>query len=217
MTVFCTGRNSILSRNHVGMSQVQWCSRCLVNVWTRRVQVSAASRTCLCSILAPLLGPCDRLRGSTRIVPVELCFFNTQHCSTEFRVPELLRTESCIPKTSGHNVGLPALYRPSTAETCLVMSSTLRPLEHMSARMSLPSTFVYCTTFRATRLCTNKKLPSTCLSLPRPWRCMTPKAALASLYTTVVHDCPQVSDYRLKAHCFGARLHRGVQLGLGRR
>ena len=32
-------------------------------------------------------------------------------------VQEVLRTESHIPTTSGHHVGLPALYRPSTADT----------------------------------------------------------------------------------------------------
>ena len=125
--------------------------------------------------------------------------FNTQHCSTEFRVPELFRSESCIPKTSGHNVGLPALYRPSTAETCLVMSSNIEALGARVRRIVAPQHFCI---LHNLPLCTSKKLPSTCLSLPRPWRCMTPQGCAGN----AVHDRgPQVSDYRLKAHCLGAR------------
>ena len=45
-------------------------------------------------------------------------------------------------------------------------------------------TFTCCTALRALRLCTNEKLQS--------------KAALASLYTTVLHDCPRS---RIIAYC----------------
>ena len=89
---------------------------------------------------------------------------------------------------SGQNFGLPALYRPSTADTCFVTSLALSPFVQTSA--SLLGTFA-CTTFRAFKLCTMKKsCKSTCLSHPRPRRCITPKAALPPPCTTVLHDCP---------------------------
>ena len=92
-------------------------------------------------------------------------------------------------KSSWTKRGIPALYRPSTTDTCFVMSSALSPLVQTHAGLSLPGVFAHCTASRAFRLCTNRKLQSTCLGLPRPWRCVTPKAGLASLYTTVLHEC----------------------------
>ena len=81
------------------------------------------------------------------------------------------------------------------------MSSALGPLVQTSAGVSLPGSFAHCTTFRALRLCTNKKLQPTCLSLPRPRRCETPKAGLASLFHHRAPRLPQVSDHRFACHC----------------
>ena len=113
------------------------------------------------------VGPCNRLRGSTRIVHAEVRP-SIYSISIEFSVQELFRTECSIPRTSGHNVDLPALYRPATTDTCFAMSSALRPLVQTSGGVLLPDTFACCTTFRAFRICLNKKLLSTCLSLSKP-------------------------------------------------
>ena len=94
-----------------------------------------------------------------------------------------------IPRAPGQNVGIPALYRPSIADTCFVMSSALSPVVQTSAGLSLPGVFAHCTASRAFRLCTNRKPQSTCLGLPRPWRCVTPQGVLASLCWTVLHEC----------------------------
>ena len=93
-----------------------------------------------------------------------------------------------IPRAPGQNDGIRALYRPSIADTCFVTSSALSPLVQTSAGLSLPGVFAHCTASRAFRLCTNRKPQSTCLGLPRPWRCVTPKGVLASLCWTVLHE-----------------------------
>ena len=105
------------------------------------------------------------------------------HC----RVVQHCSTESSIRRTSGHNVGLPARYRLSTADTCFVMSSALRgpwcghpPDCHSLAPSHAAPPFAR----------SGSEVHSTCLSLHRPSRCVTPKAALAPLYTTVLHDSP---------------------------
>ena len=98
---------------------------------------------------------------------------------TGFRVQELFRTESIVPR-----IGHPQLTR------------ALSPLVQIAKGLSLPSLFECCTTFRALRLCMHMELQSTCLSLRKLLthpRC----AALA------VHDRPprlcQVSDHRCQS------------------
>ena len=155
---FGTGNNSILSqRNHVGMSHVTThCARGTVSC--QRQMNKRRGR-----------------RGHAMFKSV----LNSRHVCAVFLQPSsdlaidcevrlaFLPTPSSTPTTYGHHVGLPALYLPFTADTCCVTSSALRPLVQTSARLSLPDTLVHRTTFLAGKLCTNKKLQSTCLSLPR--------------------------------------------------
>ena len=58
-----------------------------------------------------------------------------------------------IPRAPGQNDGIRALYRPSIADTCFVMSSALSPLVQTSAGLSLPGVFAHCTASRAFRHC----------------------------------------------------------------
>ena len=121
-----------------------------------------------------------------------------------------------IPRAPGQNDGIHALHRPSSVDTCFVMSSALSPLVQTSAGLSLPGVFAHCTASRAFKHCTNRKPQSTCLGLPRLWRCVTPKGVLASLRWTVLHACTRSRITDLEPHCLGACLHQRVQLRLSR-
>ena len=79
--------------------------------------------------------------------------FDLQNCSTE----------SSTPRIYEHNIGLPALSRPSSAHTLFVMTPALSPSVQISARLSLPDNVAQC------QVCTHKKLPSTCMSPSKPW------------------------------------------------
>ena len=79
--------------------------------------------------------------------------FDLQNCSTE----------SSTPRIYGHNIGLPALSRPSTDHSRFVMTLALSPSVQISARLSLPGNVAHC------QVCTHKKLPSTCMSPSKLW------------------------------------------------
>ena len=75
-----------------------------------------------------LLGPCNRLRGSTRIVPVGVCPSTHSTDQLGSASKSCFRTASSTPRTLGLSVDLPALYRPFTADTCFAMSSAFEAL-----------------------------------------------------------------------------------------